>query len=190
MLNRFLRPLRRCRRAWFRTTARMWSAGLVGVTETEARSYAGNSAADLSSAAAPAATELRGKDKEDHAELEVEHPRSRMSLIRALAHLPAASLDNLSIPLPEWRKPHPAPRCLRGESVTCPVSLLRLRSSRSPGWACRRSPRQAKALRTEDPETATPVHPREAGRYAEKLFYRFRARGASARVPVLGNEPR
>src|SRR5690606_27508167 len=80
---------------------------LVGVTEAEARSYAKEQNLPIISCCCPACGDLslqRQRVKRLIAELEVEHPEVKNSMIRALANVaPRHLLDRRLNPLPELR---------------------------------------------------------------------------------------
>jgi tRNA 2-thiocytidine biosynthesis protein TtcA len=81
---------------------------LVGVTEAEARSYAKEQALPIISCCCPACGDLslqRQRVKRLIAELEVEHPEVKNSMIRALANVAGRHLlDRRLNPLPELRQ--------------------------------------------------------------------------------------
>jgi tRNA 2-thiocytidine biosynthesis protein TtcA len=81
---------------------------LVGVTESEARSYAKEQQLPIVSCCCPACGDLglqRQRVKRLIAELEVEHPEVRNSMIRALGNVaPRHLLDRRLNPLPELRE--------------------------------------------------------------------------------------
>jgi len=93
---------------------------LVGVTESEARQYAKERALPIISCCCPACGDLslqRQRVKRLIAELEVEHPEVKSSMIKALANVgPRHLLDRRLNPLPELRD-SAAP----GESVPLPL---------------------------------------------------------------------
>jgi tRNA 2-thiocytidine biosynthesis protein TtcA len=78
---------------------------LVGVTEAEARNYAKASALPIIGCCCPACGDLglqRQRIKRLIAELEVEHPEIKSSMIRALANVaPRHLLDRRLHPIPE-----------------------------------------------------------------------------------------
>jgi tRNA 2-thiocytidine biosynthesis protein TtcA len=80
---------------------------LVGVTEAEARQYARESSLPIISCCCPACGDLslqRQRIKRLIAELEVEHPEVKSSMVRALANVaPRHLLDRRLNPLPELR---------------------------------------------------------------------------------------
>jgi tRNA 2-thiocytidine biosynthesis protein TtcA len=81
---------------------------LVGVTESEARQYAKERSLPIISCCCPACGDLslqRQRIKRLIAELEVEHPEVKNSMIRALANVaPRHLLDRRLNPLPELRE--------------------------------------------------------------------------------------
>jgi tRNA 2-thiocytidine biosynthesis protein TtcA len=81
---------------------------LVAVTEAEARQYAKEHALPVISCCCPACGDLslqRQRLKRLIAELEVEHPEIKSSMIRALANVaPRHLLDRRLNPLPELRE--------------------------------------------------------------------------------------
>jgi tRNA 2-thiocytidine biosynthesis protein TtcA len=81
---------------------------LVGVTESEARTYAKQQQLPIVSCCCPACGDLglqRQRVKRLIAELEVEHPEVKNSMIRALANVaPRHLLDRRLNPLPELRQ--------------------------------------------------------------------------------------
>lgn len=81
---------------------------LVGVTEAEARSYAKEQGLPIIGCCCPACGDLglqRQRVKRLIAELEVEHPEIKSSMIRALANVaPRHLLDRRLNPLPELRE--------------------------------------------------------------------------------------
>lgn len=81
---------------------------LVGVTEAEARQYARERSLPIISCCCPACGDLslqRQRIKRLIAELEVEHPEVKSSMIRALANVaPRHLLDGRLNPLPELRE--------------------------------------------------------------------------------------
>jgi tRNA 2-thiocytidine biosynthesis protein TtcA len=81
---------------------------LVGVTEAEARQYAKERALPVISCCCPACGDLslqRQRIKRMIAELEVEHPEIKSSMIRALANVaPRHLLDRRLNPLPDLRE--------------------------------------------------------------------------------------
>ena len=104
---------------------------LVGVTESEARNYAKEQQLPIISCCCPACGDLglqRQRVKRLIAELEVEHPEIKSSMIRALANVaPRHLLDRRLNPLPELREA--ARRSLdgggsRGQGVV-PLPLVR-----------------------------------------------------------------
>ena len=102
---------------------------LVGVTESEARSYAKEQQLPIISCCCPACGDLglqRQRVKRLIAELEVEHPEIKSSMVRALANVaPRHLLDRRLNPLPDLRqsvmadmaKPLPIVRRTVGSSV-------------------------------------------------------------------------
>ena len=99
---------------------------LVGVTESEARGYAKEQQLPIISCCCPACGDLglqRQRVKRLIAELEVEHPEIKSSMIRALANVaPRHLLDRRLNPLPELRD-ELARRSLDEGGV--PLTLLR-----------------------------------------------------------------
>jgi len=95
---------------------------LVGVTEAEARSYAKASALPIIGCCCPACGDLglqRQRVKRLIAELEVEHPEIKSSMIRALANVaPRHLLDRRLHPLPELRE-------LADQHAAVPLPVLR-----------------------------------------------------------------
>jgi tRNA 2-thiocytidine biosynthesis protein TtcA len=81
---------------------------LVGVTESEARSYAKEQQLPIISCCCPACGDLglqRQRVKRLIAELEVEHPEIKSSMVRALANVaPRHLLDRRLNPLPDLRQ--------------------------------------------------------------------------------------
>ena len=93
---------------------------LVGVTESEARSYAKEQQLPIVSCCCPACGDLglqRQRVKRLIAELEVDHPEVRNSMIRALGNVaPRHLLDRRLNPLPELRE-----EALRAGSMPLPL---------------------------------------------------------------------
>src|ERR671919_1137627 len=93
---------------------------LVGVTESEARSYAREQQLPIISCCCPACGDLglqRQRVKRLIAELEIEHPEVKSSMIRALANVAGRHLlDKRLNPLPELRE-----AALAGGAVPLPM---------------------------------------------------------------------